>query len=38
MVTNGGNAMNQNDPETLTHQEMLVVWGQFVHSLGLIAH
>ena len=28
--------MSQNDPETLTHHAMLVVWGQFGHSLGLI--
>lgn len=28
--------MNQNDPETLTHHALLVAWGQFADSLGLI--
>ena len=28
--------MNQNHPETLTHHAMLVVWGQFAQSIGLI--
>ena len=28
--------MSQNDPETLTYHAMLVIWGQFGHSLGLI--
>ncbi len=29
--------MSQNEPETLTHHAMLVVWGQFAQSIGLIA-
>ena len=28
--------MSQNDPETLTQHAMLVVWGQFAQSIGLI--
>jgi hypothetical protein len=28
--------MSQNEPETLTHHAMLVVWGQFAQSIGLI--
>jgi len=28
--------MSQNELETLTHHAMLVVWGQFAHSIGLI--
>ena len=28
--------MNQNQLETLTHHAMLVVWGQFAQSIGLI--
>jgi hypothetical protein len=28
--------MNQNHLETLTHHAMLVVWGQFAQSMGLI--
>jgi len=28
--------MNQNFPETLTHHAMLVIWGQFAQSRGLI--
>jgi hypothetical protein len=28
--------MNQNHPETLTQHAMLVVWGQFAQSIGLI--
>ena len=28
--------MDKNHPETLTHHAMLVVWGQFAQSIGLI--
>ena len=28
--------MSQKEPETLTHHAMLVVWGQFAQSIGLI--
>jgi len=28
--------MSQNHPETLTQHAMLVVWGQFAQSIGLI--
>jgi hypothetical protein len=33
---NPGASMSEKQPDTLTHHAMLVAWGQFAQSIGMI--